>query len=397
LEKKSAIYKVFARKYRPRKFEDLIGQEYLVKTLQNAFKYDKLAHAFLLTGIRGVGKTTTARIIASTINCLNLQKNSSQENIENNYEPCLVCDSCVAALKDNHPDIIEIDAASKTGVDDIRELIENANYTPVMGKYRIYIIDEVHMLSNSAFNALLKTLEEPPEHTKFIFATTEIRKIPLTILSRCQKFSLKRVTNQELAKLLAQICQKEQILADQHALEVICNHAGGSVRDALSILDQIRLVTQDKLTQDIVRNILGYCDLENSFSLFESLITGDVEQLVINFNNIYETGIEVKNILNDLLEITYLVSKAIILKDNFTEMKVSSEIEQRIKSFSQQLNITHTSRIWQMLLKAINEINLSVNQRQALEMVLIRCCYLATNYNLTKIVNKLSDEIKKKV
>lgn len=397
MESNSAIYKVFARKYRPRKFADLIGQEYLVQTLQNAFKYNKLAHAFLLTGIRGIGKTTTARIIAATINCLTVNKAAGQAEQKDNYEPCLTCSSCESALKDNHPDIIEIDAASKTGVDDIRELIENANYTPVISKYKIYIIDEVHMLSNSAFNALLKTLEEPPAHAKFIFATTEIRKIPLTILSRCQKFELKRVTNAELSKLLQEICVKENITAQNDALEVICNHAGGSVRDALSILDQMRLVSNDNLTQDLVRNTLGYSDLENSFTLFAALVNGEVEKLISSFNQIYQAGAEIKNILNDLLEITYLVSKAIILKDNFSELKVSSEVEKRIKEFAQKLDITHSSRIWQMLLKAINEVNLSVNQQQALEMILIRICHLAPNYNLEKIVTQVQDTLKKKV
>lgn len=386
-------YKVFARKYRPRKFADLIGQEYLVQTLQNAISNNKIAHSFLLTGIRGVGKTTTARIIAASLNC----KGEKEEFTSPQIEPCLVCSSCKAILADNHPDVIEIDAASKTGVDDIREIIVNTSYTPTSGNYKIYIIDEVHMLSNNAFNALLKTLEEPPRHTKFIFATTEIRKIPLTILSRCQKFDLKRVTNEQLSKLLEKICQKEDIKIDNiNALDVICNHAGGSVRDALSILDQMRLVTKDNLTQDVIRNTLGYSDLENSIELFDALITGDSNKVITTYNKIYQSGAEVKNILNDLLEITYLASKAIILQQDFSEVKVSSKIEIQIKEFADKLSIAQTSRIWQMLLKALQELSASPNQKQALEMILIRTTYLAQNHNLDKIVTKLQEEVKKK-
>jgi len=385
-------YKVFARKYRPRKFADLIGQEYLVQTLQNAISNNKIAHSFLLTGIRGVGKTTTARIIAASLNCKGENENFDKPQTE----PCLVCSSCKSILADNHPDVIEIDAASKTGVDDIREIIVNTSYTPTTGNYKVYIIDEVHMLSNNAFNALLKTLEEPPSHTKFIFATTEIRKIPLTILSRCQKFDLKRVTNTQLTQLLKKICDKENIKFDDEALEVICNHAGGSVRDALSLLDQMRLVTNDELSQDVIRNTLGYSDLENSLELFENLIKGQTDKVISVYNNIYQSGAEVRNILNDLLEITYLVSKAIILKNDFSEVKVSSQIEEKIKSFSDKLSVAQVSRIWQMLLKALQEVSLSPNQRQALEMILIRITYLAPNYNLEKIVTKLQDEVKKK-
>lgn len=385
-------YQVFARKYRPRKFADLIGQEYLVQTLQNAIKNNKIAHAFLLTGIRGVGKTTTARIIAACLNC----KGENEDLNTPQIEPCLVCSSCKAILTDNHPDVIEIDAASKTGVDDIREIITNTNYTPTISNYKIYIIDEVHMLSNNAFNALLKTLEEPPAHTKFIFATTEIKKIPLTIISRCQKFDLKRVTNEQLTSLLETVCQQEKITYEHMALEVICNHAGGSVRDALSILDQMRLVTNDKLTQEIVRNALGYSDLENSIELFDSLITGQPSQVITSYNKIYQHGAEIKNILNDLLEITYLVSKAIILKDDFTETKINAHIETKIKASGKKLSISQTSRIWQMLLKALQEISITSNQKQALEMILIRITYLATHNNLEKIVTKLQDEVKKK-
>ncbi|MBT4878899.1 MAG: DNA polymerase III subunit gamma/tau [Alphaproteobacteria bacterium] len=379
-------YKVFARSYRPRQFKDLIGQDFLVQTLENAIKTGKLAHAYLLTGIRGVGKTTTARIIAMSINCLN----KNQDNIT---EPCLECSSCKSIINDNHPDVLEMDAASKTGVDDIRELINNASYTPSLSKYKIYIIDEVHMLSNNAFNALLKTLEEPPKHTKFIFATTETRKIPLTILSRCQRFDLKRVTNEQLTILLENICDKEAIKHEIGALNTLCNLSGGSVRDALSLLDQMRLVTNNNLTTEVIRNTLGYSDLENCFALYNEIIKGNVPELLARVNQMFNAGAEVKNILNDLLEITYLISKANILKDNFTEIKVSSTIETEIKNLASQLQISTLAPIWQMLLKAVDEINLSPNQFQALEMSLIRICHLSSENNLNKIIS----EVKKKL
>lgn len=378
-------YKVFARSYRPRQFKDLIGQEFLVRTLENAIKTGQLAHAYLLTGIRGIGKTTTARLIAMSLNCLN-------KDASNITEPCLNCSSCKSVLNDNHPDVVEMDAASKTGVDDIRELINNASYTPSLSKYKIYIIDEVHMLSNNAFNALLKTLEEPPSCTKFIFATTEIRKIPLTILSRCQRFDLKRVTNEQLSALLQKICAKENISHTEDALDSLCNLAGGSVRDALSLLDQMRLVTNNNLTVEAIRNSLGYADLEKSFTLYNDLVIGNITEVLSKVQQICNSGAEVKNIINDLLEITYLLSKANILADNFKEIKVSSAIENDIKLLAQKLTISALTPIWQMLLKAVNEINLSPNQFQALEMALIRICHLSSSYNLNKIVA----EVKKK-
>jgi len=381
-------YKVFARSYRPRQFKDLVGQEYLVETLQNAIATNKIAHAYLLTGIRGVGKTTTARIIAMALNCSG--ENNDQTGPQK--EPCLKCPSCQSILNDNHPDVIEMDAASRTGVDDVREIINNASYTPSMARYKVYIIDEVHMLSNNAFNALLKTLEEPPSHTKFIFATTEIRKIPLTILSRCQRFDLKRVTNEQLSGLLKKICEKENIKFEENALDTLCNLAGGSVRDSLSLLDQMRLVTDNNLTVEAIRNTLGYSDLENCFSLYSEITSGNVEQAIASLGQMFHAGAEVKNILNDLLEITYLISKAIALKDKFSEVKVSSSIETKIKELAAQLTIGQLAPIWQMLLKAAGEINLSPNQFQALEMAIIRICHLAPQANLNRVIA----EVKKK-
>lgn len=385
-------YKVFARTYRPQKFADLIGQKYLVDTLQNAIKTDQVAHAFLLTGIRGVGKTTTARIIAMALNCLG--EDGQQKNSQ--LEPCLKCANCQGVLNDNHPDILEIDAASKTGVDDMREIITNANYTPSLARYKIYIIDEVHMLSNSAFNALLKTLEEPPEHVKFIFATTEIRKIPLTILSRCQRFDLRRVTNEDLVAHLKHICKNEDIKYADDALQTIANLAGGSVRDSLSILDQMRLVTKNNLTAEEIRTALGFSGIAASLELYKKLLAGEIKEVLNILHEIYSAGSEVKNILNDLLEITYLASKAIILGDAFKEIKLSSKIEEEIKILAGQISISVTNTIWQMLLKAASEVNHSPNQIQALEMILIRIAHLAPQADLAKTITQLDSATLKK-
>ncbi len=381
-------YKVFARKYRPQKFADLIGQKYLVQVLQNAIKSKKIAHSFLLTGIRGIGKTTTARIIAMTLNCTGEQENETEPQLD----PCLKCANCTSIVAGSHPDVIEMDGASHTGIDNIRELIQNASYVPSLARYKIFIIDEVHMLSNSAFNALLKTLEEPAAHIKFIFATTEIRKIPLTILSRCQKFELKRLTNEMLKKHLKNICAKEEIAFEENSLDVLCNYAGGSVRDALSLLDQVRLVTNDNLTEENVRNNLGYGNLNQILELFKKLSIGDIQESLLMMEDIYNSGAEAKNILNDLLEITYLISKANILQDKFVETKLSSETEDSIKKLSEKLSIASLSSIWQMLLKAIEEINKSFNQFYALEMIIIRIAHLAPQSNLSKMIDQLESK-----
>jgi DNA polymerase-3 subunit gamma/tau len=386
-------YKVFARYYRPKQFKELVGQRYLVETLQNAIRTNKISHAFLLTGIRGVGKTTTARIMAMALNCVG---KDGKENVAQ-IEPCLECANCNSIIKGNHPDILEMDAASKTGIDDVREIIINANYTPAMSRYKVFIIDEIHMLSNSAFNALLKTLEEPPTHTKFIFATTEIRKLPLTILSRCQKFDLKRVPNNELALHLQDICNKEGIKFTEEAINSICNLSGGSVRDSLSLLDQMRLVSDNNLTIEIVRQSLGYSNLDNSFNLFFHIVHGEIKEALQELDHIYNNGADIKNILNDLLEISYLVSKAIILKSEFKEIKVSSEIENKIREIAENMKINQIIPIWQMILKAVQEIKFTSNEMQALELAIIRICYLAPEANLEKIINNIDAELKKKI
>ncbi|MCH2038142.1 MAG: DNA polymerase III subunit gamma/tau, partial [Rickettsiales bacterium] len=294
-------YKVLARKYRPALFADLIGQEALVRTLSNAIRTNRIAHAFLLTGIRGVGKTTTARIIARALNCTDESKVKGET-----VEPCGRCDNCIAIKNDRHPDVIEMDAASRTGVGDIREIIESVKYLPNTAEYKIYIIDEVHMLSNSAFNALLKTLEEPPKHVKFIFATTEIRKIPVTIISRCQRFDLKRIGFEQLSSHLKNICEKEGAAIEEPALQLITKAAEGSVRDSLSLLDQAisYMDAGQPISESIVRNMLGTNDKTVLFDLFEKTLGNQLPEALKQLSQMYDNGHDPVMILQDLLEIT---------------------------------------------------------------------------------------------
>ena len=259
-------YRVLARKYRPQTFNDLIGQETLVKTLANALQHGRLAHAFVLTGVRGIGKTTTARIIAKGLNCVGADGNGGPT-----INPCGTCSNCLSITEDRHVDILEMDAASRTGVDDIREIIDGVRYKPVGARYKVYIIDEVHMLSKNAFNALLKTLEEPPENVKFIFATTEIRKVPITVLSRCQRFDLRRISIENLINLFSTICEKENIQANSEALRLIARAADGSARDGLSLLDQAMALTNDQISPELVQKMLGLGGKKELFDLFEAV------------------------------------------------------------------------------------------------------------------------------
>ena len=268
-------YQVLARRYRPKNFDNLIGQTSTVRILSNAFKLNRIAHAFLFTGVRGVGKTTAARIVARGLNCLNTDNPT--------ISPCGKCSSCIAAANDRHVDIIEIDAASHTGVDDMRELTEGVRYKPSVGRFRIYIIDEVHMLSNQAFNALLKTLEEPPEHAKFIFCTTEIRKIPITVLSRCQKFDLRRVSTSEIINHLKMICESENVLIDSESLNLLARSSEGSVRDSLSLLDQAISIGKNDIKAEDVKVMLGLSDKSKVWDLFDSLMEGDPLKVIKNY------------------------------------------------------------------------------------------------------------------
>ena len=364
-------YQVLARKYRPQNFCQLKGQESLVTTITHAIKDNKIAHAFLLTGIQGIGKTTTARIIAKTINCTNLGSD---------LVPCGTCHNCSNFASESHPDIIELDAASKTGIDDIREIIESANYAPILAKYKVYIIDEVHMLSTSAFNALLKTLEEPPAHVKFIFATTEAKKIPLTIVSRCQRFDLRRLTASELQLHLEEICKLEKVQFAESALKLIALHSNGSVRDSLSLLDQIILHTNDeqRIDEELVLRLLGIGDIIEIYKLFDLLIEAKTEAAINMVGNFYYSGTNPLAIVEDLLSVCNQVSKAKILSDFTTNNNSMTEMQlESIAKLATKTDMRGLAILWQMLFKGFEEVAKASNDIQALEMLIMRIGCLA--------------------
>ena len=301
-ENKESQYVVLARKYRPQNFEDLLGQDALVQTLTNAIKNNRLHHAYILTGIRGVGKTTTARLIARALNCIGENGQGGPT-----IQPCGTCDNCKAIASGRHMDVMELDAASHTGVDDVRELLDSAKYAPTNARYKVYIIDEVHMLSKGAFNALLKTLEEPPAHVKFIFATTEIRKVPVTILSRCQRFDLQRLSVATLKELFVKILSKENIPSQDEALDIIAKAADGSARDGLSLLDQSIVLSNGDIRTEVVKKMLGLADRSQTLTLFESLINGDMEKVLNNVTNQYTNGATSLVVLQDLINMAFLL------------------------------------------------------------------------------------------
>jgi DNA polymerase-3 subunit gamma/tau len=373
----SEEYRVLARKYRPTNFDDLIGQEVLVRTLSNAISSGRIAHAFLLTGIRGIGKTTTARIIARALNCVGPDGNGRPT-----VTPCGVCPSCKAIDEDKHMDVIEMDAASRTGVNDIREIIDTVHYAPNSARYKIYIIDEVHMLSNNAFNALLKTLEEPPAHVKFIFATTEIRKIPVTILSRCQCFDLKRVDIDTLSQHLKNIATKESVEIEDNALSLISAAAEGSVRDALSLLDQAIAHASlegdhTAISEQHIRDMLGMSDKSSLFNVIESLFEGNVSDVLGQVNALYHEGSDPLTLLQDTQEMVHFISR-IKLAPKLNESIHYSEVEKtRGAELAAKLNISLLSRTWQMLSKGIQEVKFAMNPLTATEMVMIRIAHMA--------------------
>lgn len=344
-------YTVLARKYRPSDLEGLIGQEALVRTLKNAIKTGRIAHAYLLTGIRGVGKTTTARIMARVLNSI-------------------PADQSV----DSHIDVIEMDAASHTGVDNIREIIEEAKYKPLTAPYKIYIIDEVHMLSKGAFNALLKTLEEPPAHVKFIFATTEIRKVPITILSRCQRFDLRRVEADVLTEHLKNIANQEKLEYDEEALAILATVAEGSVRDSLSLLDQATAYSEGRITMDKVQEMLGFADKSQIISIFRLLLEGRIAEALDSFTNVASTSAEPLQIFTDMLEFCHLTTRLKITPSLQPAHTTQAELE-NAQELAKELPISTLSRIWQLLLKAQGEIKYSANPKQTAEMALIRVAY----------------------
>ena len=384
-------YRVLARKYRPQNFKDLIGQDVLVRTLSNAFSQGRLAHAFILTGVRGVGKTTTARIIAKGINCIGADGKGGAT-----IDPCGVCVNCTAIMEDRHVDVMEMDAASRTGVDDIREILDGVRYKPVTARNRVYIIDEVHMLSRNAFNALLKTLEEPPENVKFIFATTEIRKVPVTVLSRCQRFDLKRLGMEDLATLFATVCQKENVTIEKDALYALGRAADGSARDGLSLLDQSMALSVGEITTEVVQGMLGSSDRANILDLFEETMSGDLKTALNRLEKMNRDGIDPLSIVQDLLEVVHLVTKCKVQPDHM-ELNLSESEKQNSFDLAQKAPMVQLGRAWQMLLKGIEEVQSSFSPFSALEMLIIRLVYLADKPDVGSSTQPLEVEQKKKV
>lgn len=365
-------YRVLARKYRPTTFADLVGQEALVRTLKNAIETNRIAQAYILTGIRGIGKTTSARIIARALNCIGPDGKGNMTT-----EPCGVCEHCRAIAEDRHVDVIEIDAASNTGVSNVREIIETTRYNPTSARFKIYIIDEVHMLSTAAFNALLKTLEEPPERVKFIFATTEIRKVPTTVLSRCQRFDLRRVELEPLTAHFQNIVAKENVSAEEEALKLIARAADGSVRDGLSLLDQAIAHGGGNVTAQFVREMIGLADRAAIVDLYEQLMNGNIKAALDSFSTQYAAGADPVVVLQDLLELTHWLTRVKISPELAEDGSLATEERKRCTEMSQKLSMAVLTRTWQMLLKGIDETLKAPSEKQAAEMVLIRLAYAA--------------------
>lgn len=365
-------YRVLARKYRPKDFSDLmVGQEPMVRTLTNAFETGRIAQAYMLTGVRGVGKTTTARILARALNY------KTPEIDKPTIDLRIPGEHCQAIMEGRHVDVIEMDAASHTGIDDIREIIEQVRYRPVSARYKVYIIDEVHMLSTQAFNGLLKTLEEPPEHVKFIFATTEIRKVPITVLSRCQRFDLRRISAADLVGLFSTIAEKEDIAAEPEALAMIARAAEGSARDGLSLLDQAIAHGGGQVAAEAVRGMLGLADRARIVDLFEHIVRGDVTAALSEFGAQYEAGANPVVVLTDLADFTHLVTRFKYIPDAADDPSLSEVERLRGREFSENVAVSTLSRIWQMLLKGIPEAENSSRPAGAAEMVLIRLTHAA--------------------
>ena len=365
-------YQVLARKYRPKTFSELIGQGVLVRTLTNAFKLNRLAHGFILTGVRGTGKTTAARIIARSLNCVGPDGHGGPT-----ADPCGVCENCSAITADRHVDVLEMDAASRTGVDDIRELIEGVRYRPTSARFKVYIIDEVHMLSSNAFNALLKTLEEPPEHVKFIFATTEIRKVPVTVLSRCQRYDLSRVDTESLSAHFARIIENEGGKITATALHLIARAADGSVRDGLSLLDQAISQADGEISEGEVRAMLGLADRTQTFDLLETILGGEVADALEQFDRQYRDGSDPMAILEDMLEIVHWLTRIKVVPEAVHDSDVPEMERNRGMDMEARLKMPVLARAWQMLLKGLQEVRFAPSARQAAEMLLIRLAYTA--------------------
>lgn len=381
-------YRVLARKYRPQNFAELIGQEALVRTLKNAIETGRIAHAFMLTGVRGVGKTTTARIIAKALNYTGADGKAGPTT-----GPTDDCKLCQAIAQDRHPDVIEMDAASHTGVDDIRNILDGVRYAPTEARYKIYIIDEVHMLSKNAFNALLKTLEEPPPHVKFIFATTEIRKVPVTVLSRCQRFDLRRVDVPTLAGHYAKIAELEKFKAQPEALEMIARAADGSVRDGLSLLDQAMALSGGEITLDQVQSMLGLSDRMRSLDLLENALTANMPGALQIMDEMYKSGADPLALIQDLLDLTHAMTKLRAVPEaRESKSAMAPDMMRRADELAGKLSMPTLGKTWQILLKGLSEVQSAPNPQAAAEMVLVRLAYAADLPDPSDLVKRLKDQ-----
>ena len=372
---------VLALKYRPQSFNDLIGQEEIAKTIYNSIKINKSPNAYLFTGIRGVGKTTFARIVAKALNCKNGIENLCNKNF---------CENCASIINSNHIDVLEIDAASKTGVDDVRELLEFSRYAPSVAKYKVFIIDEVHMLSKQAFNALLKTLEEPPEYLKFIFATTEVKKIPITVVSRCQRYDLLRIRSEILFKFIKHVAIKENKSIDDDSIKLIVKISEGSVRDALSLLDRAFISnSENKISIEHLQNIFGYVDRSSYINLFKLIFNGDEPSVLNHYRSLYDSGVEPQVFLNEFLEILYYIKNISYINLDSSSFSLNDNDYNNIKSLSKELLTSEVLLFWEFTLKVIKEIHLVRNPNLSIEMFLIQLMYLSSKNKSNKMkINK---------
>ena len=380
---KASPYRVLARKYRPQSFDELIGQDAMVTTLGNAIERGRIAHAFLLTGVRGVGKTSTARLIAKALNCIGPDGSGGPT-----IAPCGLCEPCVAIAEGRHIDVIEMDAASHTGVDDVREIIEAVRYSSVSARYKIYIIDEVHMLSKSAFNALLKTLEEPPEHVKFIFATTEVGKVPVTVLSRCQRFDLRRIPAELLAAHFARVAEKEGVAVEEEAVQVIARAAEGSARDGLSILDQAIAHGEGRVHASDVRSMLGLADRGRTRRMLASLLAGDAAATLTQLDQAHSLGIDPASLIRGLMESVHAVTRA---KAGATgDVLQSAEEREAAAEWAGKLGWASIHRLWQLLLKGLQDVGVAPDPNEAAAMALLRVVHAADLPDPATLLARLS-------
>jgi DNA polymerase-3 subunit gamma/tau len=379
-------YKVLARKYRPQNFEDLMGQEIMVQTLKNAFKTNRIAHAYILTGVRGIGKTTTARLLARSLNY------ETETINEPNIDMLELGKHCLEIMESRHIDVIEMDAASRTGIADIREIIDSVNYSPSSARYKIYIIDEVHMLSKAAFNGLLKTLEEPPPHVKFIFATTEVQKIPLTILSRCQRFDLKRFDHDMIKLLINKVCEKEMVSIEDPIIDLIAKASGGSARDSLSLLDQaMALSNDDNISEEKIRQMLGLSDQSRIIDLYEFISNTEIEKALLEVKDQVDIGIDPVNLIESLGDLIHELTRLKVTDSNNDNLSLGPEGFNRIKLLKDKTSVKHLSRYWQMILKASSEIKNFSKPLAALEMAIIRMSYISDLPTPDEIIKKIEE------